>query len=202
MWIYSYTPIYSCTCNYLSSIEKGHFISPFFSPLVKPAREVPGRLRTHCISSFSTKVLLTLYCAEGNGNPRMLWYSCLGNPMNRGAWWATVHGVTGVRHNLATKPPPTLYWDEQVIALFSWYRVNKHFLALGKNFVVQSLSHVWLFSTPWTVAHQASLSFTISQNLLKLMSIESMMPSNHFIFCLPLLLPPSVFPSIWVFSDE
>ena len=108
MWIYSYTPIYSCTCNYLSSIEKGHFISPFFSPLVKPAREVPGRLRTHCISSFSTKVLLTLYCAEGNGNPRMLWYSCLGNPMNRGAWWATVHGVTGVRHNLATKPPPRL----------------------------------------------------------------------------------------------
>ena len=55
--------------------------------------------------------------------------------------------------------------------------------------------------TPWTVAHQASLSFIISPNLLKLMSIESVVPSNHFILCCPLLLP-SVFPSIRVFSDE
>ena len=59
-----------------------------------------------------------------------------------------------------------------------------------------------LFGTPWTVAHQASLSFTISQNLLKLMSIESVMPSNHLILCRPLLLLPSVFPSIRVFSKE
>ena len=56
--------------------------------------------------------------------------------------------------------------------------------------------------TPWTVAHQASLSITNSQNLLKLMSIESVMPSNHLILCCPLLLPPSVFPSIRVFSNE
>ena len=55
---------------------------------------------------------------------------------------------------------------------------------------------------PWTVAHQASLSFTISQILLKLMSIESVMPSNHLILCLPLLLLPSIFPSIKVFSNE
>ena len=61
--------------------------------------------------------------------------------------------------------------------------------------------HVWLFVTPWTTAHQASLSFTISLSLLKLMSIELMMPSTHLILCHPLLLMPSVFPSI-IFSNE
>ena len=68
--------------------------------------------------------------------------------------------------------------------------------------VLQSQSHVRLFVTPWTAAHQASLSFTISQSLLKLMSIESVMPSNHLILCCPLLLQPSIFPSIRVFSNE
>ena len=67
---------------------------------------------------------------------------------------------------------------------------------------VQSLSHVLLFVTPWTAAHQASLSITNSRSLLKLMSIESVMPSNHLILCHPLLLPPSIFPSIRVFSNE
>ena len=67
---------------------------------------------------------------------------------------------------------------------------------------VQSLSHVRLFATPWTAAFQASLSITNSQSLLKLMSIESVMPSNHFILCHPLLLLPSAFPSIRVFSNE
>ena len=71
-----------------------------------------------------------------------------------------------------------------------------------KMFVVQSLSCVQLFQTPWTAAHQASLSFTISHSLLKLMSIESVMPSNHFILCHPLLLLPSIFVSIRVFSNE
>ena len=65
--------------------------------------------------------------------------------------------------------------------------------------VVQSLSCVWPFVTLWTLAHQASLSFTISWTLLKLMSIVSMMPSNHLIICFPLLLLPSIFPSIRVF---
>ena len=67
---------------------------------------------------------------------------------------------------------------------------------------VQSLSPVQLSSTPWTAAHQASLSFTNSQSLLKLMSIESVMPSNHLTLCHPLLLLPSIFPSIRVFSNE
>ena len=69
-------------------------------------------------------------------------------------------------------------------------------------FVVQSLSRIWLFATLWTAAHQASLSFTVSQNLLRLMSIESVIPSKHLIPCLPLLLLPSIFPSIRVFSNE
>ena len=67
--------------------------------------------------------------------------------------------------------------------------------------VVHSLNHVQLFAVPWTAARQASLSFTTSRSLLKLMSIESMMPFNHLILCHPLLLP-SIFPSIRVFSGE
>jgi len=70
-----------------------------------------------------------------------------------------------------------------------------------RHIVVQSLSHVQFFATPWTAARQASLSFTISWSLLKLMSVESVMPSSHLILCRPLLLP-SVFPSIRVFSSE
>ena len=68
--------------------------------------------------------------------------------------------------------------------------------------VVQSLSHVWLIATTQTTAWQASLSFTMSQSLLKLMSIELVMPSNHLILYHPLLLLPSIFPSIRVFSSE
>ena len=67
---------------------------------------------------------------------------------------------------------------------------------------VQLLSHVQRFVTPWTAAHQASLSITNSWSLLKLMSIESMMPSSHLILCCPFLFPPSIFPSIEVFSSE
>ena len=67
---------------------------------------------------------------------------------------------------------------------------------------VQSLSRIQLFETPWTAACQASLSITNSRNLLKLISIESVMPFNYLILCRPLLLPPSVFPSIRVFSNE
>ena len=67
---------------------------------------------------------------------------------------------------------------------------------------VQSLSRIRLFVTPWTAAWQASLSITNSQRLLKLLSIETVMPSNHLILCHPLLLPSSIFPSIRIFSNE
>ena len=67
---------------------------------------------------------------------------------------------------------------------------------------VQSFRHVRLFATPWTAAHQASLFITNSRRLLRLMSIESVMPCNHLILCHPLLLLPSIFPSIRVFSSE
>ena len=67
---------------------------------------------------------------------------------------------------------------------------------------VQWLRRVWLFVTPWTAARQASLSITNSRSSPKLMAVESVMPSNHLILCHPLLLPPSIFPSIRVFSNE
>ena len=70
------------------------------------------------------------------------------------------------------------------------------------EYSVQSLSRVQLFATPWIAAHQASLSFTNSQSLLKLMSIELVKPYNHLILCCPLLLLPSIFPSIRVFANE
>ena len=69
-------------------------------------------------------------------------------------------------------------------------------------FVVQSLSHVRIFATPWTAARQASLSITISLRLLRLMSIEPVMPSNHLVLCCPLFLLPSIFPSIRIFSND
>ena len=68
------------------------------------------------------------------------------------------------------------------------------------KYIVQSLSHVWLFVTPWTAACQASMTFTISKSLFKHMSIESMMPSNHLTLCCPLPLLPSIFPSISLFQ--
>ena len=91
-----------------------------------------------------------------------------------------------------------------------WYRPGPriHFLANPPHIdpqafaVVQLPHHVWLFATPWTAAHQASLSFTISLSLLKLISVESLMISNHLILCCPLLLLPSIFPSIRFFSKS
>ena len=116
----------------------------------------------------------------GNGN--QLQYSWLGRFVNRGAWRGLQSmGSQRVRHDW------TRTHTEQVI-LF-WF-------SLSELSSVQSLSCVWLFATPWTTVRQASLSITNSRSLLKLMSIESVMPSNHLILCGLLLLPPSIFPSI------
>ena len=80
-------------------------------------------------------------------------------------------------------------------------RENHKIVCIVQFSLVQLLSHVQLFATPWS-ARQASLSITNSQSLLKLMSIDTMMPSNYFILCRPLLLVPSIFPIIRVFSNE
>ena len=109
---------------------------------------------------------------EVNGNSPQ--YPHLGNPMDRRTWQATVHGVK---------------------------KESNTTLATQFN-SVQSLSHIQHFATPWTAASQASPSITNSQSLAKLMSIESVMPNNHLILCRPLLLPPSIFPSIRVFSNS
>ena len=90
-------------------------------------------------------------------------------------------------------------------ANYVWYEMDLLFICcLVSLFVaiIQLISRIWLFVTPWTEAHQAPLSSAISQSLLKLMSIESVMPSNHLILCCPLYLLSLIFPSIRVFSNE
>ena len=90
-------------------------------------------------------------------------------------------------------------------ALGNKWRYNRYLLItlwIPQFSLVQLLSRAWLFVIPWTAAHQVSLSITNSWSLLKLMSIESVMPSNHLILCRPLLLLPSIFLSIRVFSNE
>ena len=100
-----------------------------------------------------------------------------------------------------------LIWEEWYLSSRALWKIKK--LVFSKIFrrpdqfnSVQSLSHVQLFATPWTAARQTSLSITSSWRLLKLMSIKSVMQSNHLILCRPLLLPPSIFPSFRVFSYE
>ena len=93
------------------------------------------------------------------------------------------------------------YWISYLLLSLSEIWVLKFWVLFCQFSSVQLLSRVCLFVTPWTAAHQAFLSITISR-LLKLMSIESVMPSNHLILCSSLLLPPSIFPSIRVFSNE
>ena len=83
-----------------------------------------------------------------------------------------------------------------------WLHLEGWMIAVSWFSSLQSSSHVQLFATPWIAAPQASLSITNSRSVLKLMSTESVMPSNHLILCHPLLLPTSIFPSIRVFSSE
>ena len=94
------------------------------------------------------------------------------------------------------QPSPKFSKPVSLLFLLLVRHMNLHFSS------VLLLSRVRLFATPWTAAHQASLSITNSQSLSKLMSIELVMPSNYLILCRPLLLPPSIFPSIRLFSNE
>ena len=87
-------------------------------------------------------------------------------------------------------------WTAREVLSFYFFQCQ-WFLA-----VVQPLSGVWFFTIPWTASRQASLSITNSRSLVRLMSIESMMPSNHLVLCRPLLLLPSIFPTIRIFSNE
>ena len=129
---------------------------------------------------------------EGNGNP--LQCSSLENPRDGGAWWAAVYAVTQSRTRLKRLSSSSSIVMEHHLA---------ELLDMTHQFSsVQWLSRVRLFVTQCTAAHQASLSITNSRSLLKLMSIESVMPSNHRILCHPLLLPPPIFPSNRVFSNE
>ena len=95
-----------------------------------------------------------------------------------------------------------LMWGVCNGTLLAWLVLSPDYYLILQFSSAQLLSHVRLFATPWTAAPQASLSITNSWSLLNLMSIESVMPSNHFILCCPLLLLPSIFPSIRVFSNE
>ena len=96
-----------------------------------------------------------------------------------------------------------IFLGSRITADGDWsYEIKKHLLLVRKFSSVQSFNHVRCFMTPWTAAHRASLSLTISRSLPKFTSIESVMPSNHLILCRPLLLLPSIFPSIRVFFNE
>ena len=124
--------------------------------------------------------------------------------MGRGGWQATVHVAQRNRQDWVTEHTHRRYLRTQSFQPKDplWkrtFRAGREFRGLSS---VQLLSRVWLFVTPWTAACQSSLSITNSQSLLKLMSIKSVMPSNHLIHCHPLLLLPSVFPSIRVFPNE
>ena len=112
---------------------------------------------------------------------------------------------TGSQSNLSL-PRRTWLYPPKAASTDTWplgiESIPAHQLVTTRNEVVQSLSHVQLFASPWTAAHQASMTFSISWSSLKLMSIESMMPSNHLILCRPLLFLPSIFLSIRIFSNK
>ena len=99
---------------------------------------------------------------------------------------------------LGSKIPVDGGCSHEIMTLAPWRKIYDK----SQFSSVQSLSRVRLFATPWTAAHQVSLSITNPWNLFKLMSIALVMPSNHLILCRPLLLQPSIFPSIGVFSNE
>ena len=126
----------------------------------------------------------------------------LGNLMDRRVWWAIVHGVakeSDMTQELNSNSNDNILgWPKGLLIInFSPISWLQQCLVIFSS--VQLLSRVQLFATPWTAAHQASLSKTNSWSLLRLMSIESVMPSNHLILCHPLLLPTTIFPALGSF---
>ena len=145
--------------------------------------------------------------SPGVGNGNRLHHSCLENPIDRGAWWTIVHGVAKSwaqlsDWHLSTDTPLNSERPPHITGTYSPLFLPLHLDSISLFVVVQSISHVWLFATPWATACQISLSFTISLSLLKLMSIESVMPSSHPILWHPLPLLPSIFPNIRVFFNQ
>ena len=120
----------------------------------------------------------------GNGYP--LQYPCLENSMGRGAWQATVLGVTKSRYDRVAEHTHT-HMNAVYQRIIHSSESPPPWPKILTSLSVQSLSRVQLFATPWTAACQASLSITDSQSLLQLMFIKSMMPSNHLILCCPSL---------------
>ena len=149
-------------------------------------------LNSSLTSSFGCLTNLTL-------NTCQTWFwispkrycSLLPSPSQLMEWTSTLWAWSGLRSRV-------YLWPSSCKPLY--HQIQK--LDVHQFSSVQLLSHVWLFATPWTAAHQASLSNTNSRSLPKLMFIESVMPSNHLILCRPLFLLPSIFPSIRVFSSE
>ena len=125
--------------------------------------------------------------SPGGGHGYPLQYYYLENSMDRRAWWAIAHRVA---KSWVTK---------RLSSRSSWGMEKVHRVT---TLLLFSCSVVSDSATPWSTAQQASLSITISQSRLKLLSIESVMTSNHLILCCPLLILPSIFPSIRVFSNE
>ena len=156
--------------------------------------------------------------SPGGGHGNLLQYSCLENPMDRDAWFATVHRVEKSWTRLKQLSTHSTFYKYVCVYKYThththththtWIYKHTHIYIFFYRYFslldysVQLFSHVWLFETPWTAACQASLCITNSWSLLKLVSIELVMPSNHLILCRPLLLLPSIFPSIRVFSNE
>ena len=142
------------------------------------------------------------WIGEGNGNP--LCCSCLENPRDGGAWWAAVYGVAQSQTRLkwlsSSSRGKQTVWLMCMCCLGKKGKSKLYYYHYSVQ-LVQLLSHVRLSATPWIAVCQASLSITNSRSLLKLMSVQSVMPSNHLILCHPLLLLPPIPPSIRVFSN-
>ena len=136
-------------------------------------------------------------CAKSLQSCPILW-----DPMNCILPGSPIHGILQARILLEWVAMPSSRissWPRPNQDIYCW-AIREAQVNICQSF--QSFSHARLFVIPWTVAREASLSITNSHSLLKLMLIESMMSSNHLIFCRPLLLLPSIFPSIRVFSNE